>query len=247
MQIPDNILKNTEAALALLASAMALSGMLLAWVVYAAVFFSLQDIESAFLPQIDLAISAVQNTQSIILSASQSAGSASQGIESLASALSSYSSSTKSIAGSLSAIAAIPPFSLDSSISSAAQELDNAAGLFSNASGSISDAGNSLLTASSALQQTTDDLEAAKTSLRSAKTGLKSAIGTLHLAAFAASASLSALFFSVILVSLSILLSHYPRLFEKKQKPKKGPFSGCLKSSTKKNPFRRIEKRPRKN
>jgi hypothetical protein len=61
-----------------------------------------------------------------------------------------------------------------------------------------------------------DDLAGMASSLGTARREFKNAMFMLNMVALASTLALAMLFSSVLMVSLSILLSHYPRLFEKK-------------------------------
>lgn len=212
----QEILKNAQAALALFSSVLAFGGLLLCAAGYAAVFLSISQLDNAISPQIDAASAAIGDTQALLSSAEQSASSASQGLSEVSSALSAYSESTKGMGDSLAGVASVPPFSLDSRLSAAAAKLQDASALFANASQSLNSSAISVLNATQSLKKTADDLGEAKKSLGQAKEGFKGSVGMLHIASLSAALALSALFSSVLLLSVSMLLPHYPRFFKKK-------------------------------
>ena len=211
------MLQNTSAALAALSAALAAFGMLCAALLCFFLFSSLASLDSAISPQLDLAISAASDFQSVASSASQSAESATGAINALSGALASYADSSKDVGDSLSAVAAIPPFSLDSRFSSAASSLRASSVQFANASAQMNETAWGAAGATGALKKSSEDLASAKGSLEGAKFFFKSAIGSLQLASIALFLALEALFSSVLLVSVSVLLTHYPRLFAQKK------------------------------
>ncbi len=221
----SEILKNSQAALALFSSVLAVGGLLLCIAGYVLVFLSIGRLDNAISPQIDAASSAVGDTQALLSSAEQSALSASQGLGEVSSALSAYSESTKGMGDSLAGVAAVPPFSLDSRLSTAAGKLREASNLFANASQSLNNSAGSVVNATQSLKKTADDLGEAKKSLGQAREGFKGTVGMLHIASLSAALALSALFSSVLLLSLSVLLQHYPRFFKKKDGGEEEPDS----------------------
>ncbi len=211
----SEILKNSSAGLAALSAVLAACGLLLSAACYVALFLTINSLDSAISPQIEAAASAVADTELLLSSASQSAGSASRGLSEVSGALAAYSESTKGIGDSLGSVSSIPPFSLDSRLSTAAAKLRDASSLFANASQSLSSSAGSIVNATQSLNKTADDLGSAKKSLEQARSGFRGAIGTLHIAAFVGGLALAALFSSVLLLSASALLPHYPRLLQK--------------------------------
>jgi hypothetical protein len=217
MPVPPNLLKNTEAALAFFAAVLAAGGLLLSAAAALSVFLFANGLQSSVGPQIDSAANAVSDMQGLLGSAQASAGSASAGLEYVSVALQSYSESSGGIADSLSSISAIPPFSLDTRLSTAASKLKDASAQFQNASQSLNESSSSLLSAVSGLNRTSGDLGSAEQSLRSAQADFAGAVGMLKIASVAGGLALVVLFGSVLLLSLSILLSHYPRFFAGKE------------------------------
>ena len=68
------------------------------------------------------------------------------------------------------------------------------------------------------LRSTSNDLDAASLRIGEAQSSFRSAMGLLHLAAMAGCLSLLALFSSVLFLSISVLLSYYPKLFSSGKK-----------------------------
>jgi len=214
MGIPQNLLENTEAALAVFAALLAACGLLACGAAYFFVFLFLQNADGMVSPQIDSAETALGNVQATMASAAESTQSASEGIASLSSALASYSSASKNISDSISDISKVPPFSLDSRFSSSAASLKMASAYFADAAKSVNATAEAANGTFAGVKKTAADLDSAKSSLQSARKSFKDALGALHLAALAGFFSLGALFSSVMLLSSSVLLSHYPRFFE---------------------------------
>lgn len=214
MRIPSDFLSNTQAALAALSALLSIGGLLFTIIFGFFLVSALASIDSAISPPLDSAIAASGNLHDMALSAAASAESATGAINALSSALASYADSSKDVGDSISALAAVPPFSLDSRFSSAAASLKASSQQFSNASAQMNATAWGAAGATEALRKTADDIGSAKGSLEGAKFFFKSAIGSLQIAAIALFLALEALFSSVLLLSVSILLSHYPRLFE---------------------------------
>jgi len=118
---------------------------------------------------------------------------------------------------SMGAIAKVAPFSLDNRFSSAADGMEQAAGYFAGAAASANASAGAAQDAAAAMQTAAADLQSAKTAVDSAKESFRSAMNMMQLAALGGALALCALFSSVLLLSLSVLLTHYPRLFERKQ------------------------------
>ena len=215
MHLPSGILKNTEAALALLALCMGAVGLLLCTAGYFSFFFFLQNLDAAVVPQIDSTVNALSNLQPAVASVSESAETASAAIGPLSGALASYSASSGEVSDTLTSLSMVPPFSLDKRVPASATKLREASRLFSNASQILNSSATSAISAALSIKKTSEDLDSARQSLLGAKAGFKSAVGMLQIGALAAYLALLALFSSVLLISASMLLSHYPRLFEK--------------------------------
>lgn len=213
-----DLFRDSQAALAALAAALSVAGLLFSLGGYVSFFLFIGSLDSSISPQIESAEAAVVGTGEILSGAEESASSASQGLSEVSGALSAYSESTLGMADSLSSVAAIPPFSLDSRLSSAAGKLREASGLFASASAHLNNSSSSILNATGSLRSTAGDLSKAKGSLGQAKALFKDALSKLHLVALAMALALALLFSSVFSLSLSVLLPHYPRLFSKKEK-----------------------------
>ncbi len=230
MQLPEGILENTEAALALLAAGLSAAGLLLCLAAYAALFLSLQSAEKAILPQFDSASAALSDAQQVVSSAAESAGFASLAVGNVSSALYEYADASRGLSDSLGAIASNPLFSLDPSIASSASKMEQASDFFSGAASSLNSSASGAASAASSVRKLSDDLSSAKNSLEGSRSGLQSAFGALNLAALLAAICICALFSAVLSLSVSVLLSHYPRMFgggkkqqaQEKPKPPKG-------------------------
>ncbi len=216
MQLPPDVMKNTAAFLALVAGALACAGLALTLLSYAAFFFFVQGIDSTVSPQLDTAVSAISNTQSTLASAADSAGSASGAISNGTLALYSYADATDGISSTLSSIAQNPLISLDPQIGTSAAQLRNASVFLREAAQSLNRTSGSAGSAAASLKKVSLDAADAKKSVSAAKEGFKAALGTLTIAGFLATLCFLALFSSVGLLSVSMLLSHYPDLLSKK-------------------------------
>ena len=212
-----NLLENGEAALAALAALLSAAGLVLSIAAYAFVFLSLQSADSTVSQQIDAASLAVGDAHAIAASAALSAQNASSAISSFSSAIAAYAQATANASSSMGDIAKVAPFSLDNRFSSAAAGMGQAAGYFADAAASANASAGSAQDAASEMQTASLDLQSARTAVDSAKEGFSNAIGMLQLAALGGALAACALFSSVLLLSLSVLMTHYPRLFRKKQ------------------------------
>lgn len=219
--MPADILKNTEAFLALLSALLCVAGVFLTLTLYAALYLSIGYVESSIIPQIDSAQAALLSASDSVSAVANSTSTASQSLVSLSDSFIHYSDSAKNISESLNSISAVPPFSLDARFASAAKSFRVGTFYFQNASTALKQAAHSASGASAAIKGTRDDIDAAQSSLSTTKNGLKNAFFMLNIAAIIVTLSLLLLFFSVLSVSFSILLSHYPRLLEKGERQEK--------------------------
>lgn len=217
IQIPPDILENTQAVLAVLAMAISIAGMLLCLGAYAAFFISMQNIDATVSPQFDSAYLLISGSQSAILSASNSSESLAAAMLYISNGTAAYSQSTSSLSDSLSAVSKVPPFSLDTKFASAVASMDSASASFAQASASMNESAASAAGISATLGEATYNLGQAGQSIAAAKESFKSAILMADIAGLFGCIALVAFFSGVIFTSLSILLSHYPRLFGKKQ------------------------------
>ena len=218
MRIPPDIMENTAAAFALAAFFLSLSGIVASLLVYAASYMALSSIDSALSPQFESAESALSDASASFSLAANSSAYAYDAINSVSEALQSYSDSTSSLSSSLSDISLIPPFSLDARLSSAAGDLKQASWQFANASRSASEMASSAKSAAASVQGITNDLDTAAAKISDAKRNFHSSISSISLLALLFSACLLALFSSVALVSLSVMLSHYPNMLARAEK-----------------------------
>ncbi len=213
--IPQNLIANTEAALAALSAALAAAGLLLCAVAYFGVFLFLQNADSALSPQIDSAQAALGDAQAVVFSASQAAEPAVETMAAVEGALFAYSSASRNVSDSLADISKVPPFSLDARIASSAASMRRASDYFAEAAKSANSSAKAASTAIADIRKASADLDSASSSLTQSEKSFKDAIGSLHLGALAGFFALSALFSSVMMLSASMLLTHYPRVFEK--------------------------------
>lgn len=217
MQVPEGILENTGAALALLSAVLAAGGLLLCIGAYAASFFALQSAEKAVMPQFDSASAALSGAQAVASSAAQSVDSASLAIGNVSAAFAGYADSAGSLSDSLGTLAAVPPFSLDPKIASSAARMKEASQFFSGAASSLNSSASQAGDAAAGAGKMADNLGNAVRTLEESLSSVKSAFGMLNAAALVFSLCLFGLFSSVLLISASVLLQHYPRLFDRKK------------------------------
>jgi len=217
MQLPSDILKNTEAALALLSGALGLLGLLLCLAGLGASFLFIQGAQQAVLPQIDSAISSVSDVQQTINYAASGAESGKVAVGNLSGAFAAYADSSNGLSDTLAGISAIPVIGADPKISDAAMKMRVASAQFAGAAQSLNATSAAVGSAASSLRKTSDGLSGAKQTLADAKNALGAAFGALYLVAIAGALCMAALFGSVCLLSVSVLLSHYPRFFDSKE------------------------------
>lgn len=210
-------MKNTAAFLAVVAGALACAGLALTILSYLAFFFFIQGIDAIVSPQLDAASSAISNTQSMLAGAADSAASASGAISNGTLALFSYADATDGIGNTLSSIAQSPLFSLDPQVATSAQKLRDASAFLRGAAVSLNQTSGSAGSAAASLRKVSLDASNAKAAIGQAKDGFKGALGMLSIAGFLAMLCSLALYSSVGLLSLSMLLSHYPDLLAKKE------------------------------
>ena len=211
------MMKNTAAFLALVAGILACAGLALTLLSYAAFFFFMQGIDNMVSPQIDSLSATVVDAQQTVSSASDAAGAASGALANLSVSLVNYAGAGDSIGATISSVSqnallsAVAPQLAGSAakLSDASLAMRGAAEQFNATSGSAG-------AASSSLRQASNDLSSASASMAQAKEGFKSALGMLGIAGLLVMLCGLALFSSVGLVSVSMLLSHYPDFFSKK-------------------------------
>lgn len=222
MRMPEGVLQNTAAAFALFSLLLSLSGMAACIALYASSYVALSSIDAVLTPQFDSAESALFGASAAISSAAGSSSQAASAISSVSSALQSYSDSTSELSLSLSGLASVPPFSLDPKIASAAASMSQASQQFANASQSASQMSASAESALTSFQGVADDVGRAASNLSDAKRNFKSALSSLSWLSLIFCLCLAALFSSVALLSLSMLLSHYPNMLERAEKEAAG-------------------------
>jgi len=217
MELPKGILQNTEAALALFSAFLAIGGIALCLGAYAAFFLFTQNLDLTVSAQIDAYSAVILDAKQAVLSTAAGTASANGAISNISNALGAYSESAKGMGDSLATVGAIPPFSLDSRISSSAAKLREASGYFSGAASSLNSSSLQIGSAGDSLKKMALDLDGAGNSLSEAKQGFKSALSALNVATLVGTLALCALFSANLLLALSMLLSHYPRFFDKKE------------------------------
>ena len=213
IEIPPDILENSEAALALFATIICLTGIAICIIAYVAFFTAMQNVSTAVSPQFDSIYTVISDTQGMLIQASNSTQSLSDAMQNLSLATSAYSTSTSGISNSLSAIAKVPPFSLNTQFTSSVATLQGASADFAGAAASMNSSASEAQNISDAFQTAIFDVGQAGQTVSGAKASFDSAVLTMDIAGLFACIAMIAFFLSVILVSVSILLSHYPRLF----------------------------------
>ena len=211
-------MENTAAAFALAAFLLSLFGIVASLAVYAASYMALSSMDATISPQFESAESALADAGASLSHAANSSTHAYDAISSVSAALQSYSDSTSSLSSSLSDIAAIPPFSLDTRLQSASGGLRLASQRFANASQSASQMASSAQSAAASVQSMAGDVDAAASGISDAKRNFRASLSGIGLLSLVFSACLLALFSSVMLVSLSALLSHYPNMLARAEK-----------------------------
>ncbi len=220
MQIPSDLAQNTSAFLAAVAAAIGAAGLFLALLCGAAMYFSVQGLGAAFLPQVDSAIVAIEDAQGMLSSAEQTASYAGQGLGHASAAFAAYSESSAELGNSLGAIASVPPFSLDPGFASASAKIAGAGASFSAASLALNSSAEGMGNSTIAIRKANEDIGSARERLASAKSELSGAFGIIGIGIAIGTLAGVALFSSVVAISLSILIAYYPKLFEKKEEPK---------------------------
>ncbi len=211
------MMKNTAAFFALVAGALACAGLVLTLLSYVAVYFFLQGVDSMVSPQIDTLSAAVSDSQQTVSDAADAAGSASVAIANITHSLSAYAGASDSIGATLSS------FSQNQLLSALAPQIADSVSKLNDASSSMREAATALNStsasagaAAASLHSAASTMETAKESMAQAKQGFKSALGMLSIAAMMMALCGISLFSSVGLLSLSLLISHYPDLLSKK-------------------------------
>ena len=208
-------MENTAAAFALFAFFLSLSGIVASLAVYAASYMALSSMDATLSPQFESAESALTGASISFSLAANSSAHAYSALNSLSEAFQSYSDSTSSLSSSLSDISSIPPFSLDARLTSASGDLRQASQQFANASRSASQMASSAQSASASVQSLANDIDTAASKISEAKLNFHSSLSGIGLLSLLFSICLLALFSSVMLVSLSVLLSHYPNMLKR--------------------------------
>jgi len=211
-------MENTATAFALVAFFLSLSGMVAALAVYAASYMALSSIDATISPQFDSAEAALMDASASISLAAGSSAYAYDTLSSASAALQSYSDSTSALSSSLSDIAAVPPFSLDARLLSASGDLKQASAHFANASQSASQMASSAQSAVSSVKSVANDIGSAASGVSDAKRNFRASLSSIGLLSLLFSLCLLALFSSVALACLSIMLSHYPNMLERAEK-----------------------------
>jgi hypothetical protein len=217
MRVPKDMMANTATVLALFAIILSLFGIAASLALYASSYMALGSVDAALSPQFNSAKAALLSASEAISYAANSSEYGYDALNSVSGAFLSYSDSTKALSSSLDGIASIPPFSLDPNLAAAASSMQTASSQFSNASQSAVKMAGLARSASSSMQGTATDVSNAASQLEGAKRNFKSTLSAIGMLSFFFCLCLLALFSSVILVSLSLLLSHYPDLLDKEK------------------------------
>jgi hypothetical protein len=217
MQLPPDMMKNTAAFLAFIAGALAGVGLALTLLSYVAFYFLVQGVDGVITAQFDPLLASVTDAQQTVSSAADAASFASGGLSNLSISFSTYADASDSIGTALSAFTQNPLLAtLAPQITASVTKLNDASSSMRGAAAEFNSTAGSTGSASASLRQASIDISSAKTAMAQAKEGVKSALGMLSIMGFLAMLCALCLFSSVGLVSISMLLSHYPDLFAKK-------------------------------
>ncbi len=215
MRIPPELLENTATALALAAFLLSIAGLAASLLLYAFAYMAIGSIDASLSPQFDSAEAALLSASEAASGAAGASTQASESIASVADALQSYSSSTDALSSSLEGLASLPLLSIDPGIQEAAAEMGQASQHFANASQSALEMSGSAQATVLSVQEIAEDLEAASYQMPESKRSFKSALSSAGLMALVGWLCLTALFSSVALLSLSMMLSHYPNMLSR--------------------------------
>jgi hypothetical protein len=182
-----------------------------------AFYFLVQGVDGVITSQFDPLLASVTDAQQTVSNTADAAGFASGALSNLSVSLSSYADASDSISSTLSAFTQNPLLAtLAPQITGSVAKLGEASVSMRGASAEFNATASSTSSASSSLRQASLDLSNAKNAMAQAKEGVKSALGMLSIMGLLAMLCALCLFSSVGLVSISMLLSHYPDLFAKK-------------------------------
>jgi len=209
-------MKNTAVLFSLAALALACAGLVLTLLAYAAFFLFVQGIGASAYPSLDAAALSIGDAQQTLSYSADVAGVAPGAIANLTIAVSSYADATDGIGNLLSSIAQNPLLSLDTQLSSSVSQLRTASSALRGASQSLNSSSGSAASAVASLRKASSDMNEARNSVLQAKGSFSSALGMLNIAGFLLALVAVALFSSTGMLSVSVLLSHYPDLFSKK-------------------------------
>ncbi|MEM4554828.1 MAG: hypothetical protein QXT25_03200 [Candidatus Anstonellaceae archaeon] len=209
--ISDELFSKAELAIATIAAAVGILGLILSAVGYLLFFLFVQQIENAAKSQIDSLAVQLEDARQLANQAAASTERISMIVIGLGEGVSHYSTATKNLSDSMSDIAKVPPFSLDARFGSAVSNLKSASLALSKAAVAANESSASIINTAATLNKTASDLGNAKNSLMEAKKQLKEAFGMLNLAALAAFFALALVFFSVILLSALKIAKQYVR------------------------------------
>lgn len=213
MKVPQNMMKNTSVVLAMSAAVLSAAGLVLALLSYTAFFIFLQGIDSSVSPQMDLASRTSLDARQALLDSAAATGSASGAIRNATLALSSLADSTDGMRSTISQLSQATFIPGSAQLAASAASLQNSSAYFRNASQALSGMSSSTDAASVSLTSLAADLEGASGSIKDAKQGFRDALSMLSLAGLFAAICVCGLFSSTFLLSLSVLLSHYPDFF----------------------------------
>jgi len=215
MRIPPDLMANTATALAFVAFVLSFAGAAACVVLYASAYMALGSIDATVSPQFDSAEAALSDASASLYLAANSSAYASDALSSVSGALQSYSDSTSALSSSLDGVASIPPFSLEPRLQAAAGDMRQASLQFANASQSAAQMSISAKSAVLSVESIASSMGSAASKMSEAKRNYHSAMSGISLMALIFCLCLLALFSSVALVSLSLMLSHYPDLLKR--------------------------------
>ncbi|MEM4634249.1 MAG: hypothetical protein QW275_03785 [Candidatus Anstonellaceae archaeon] len=198
-------LSNPKAALALIAGALGALGILVSLISLAASLFSTSIMERIVLQQISSFEASAYDLEQLALRSAQAADEGSSAMSDLSEAFELYANSSEGIADSISAIGSLPLVG-SKKLSDSAFAMRNASDIFSNASLHLKQSSASISEASFLIKKSAKDINSARSLLGDSAKEIKNAFLALYVAEVFAALALCALFFSVCLLSASILL-----------------------------------------
>lgn len=221
MQLPPDMMRNTAAFISFVAMIIAGAGLILSVFAYASFHFFISSIQNAALSQIDTLSATASDAQQTLLYAADGAKSASSAAAGIAQSLNFSAQASGKLASALSSLSQNPAFSFVPQIKEAEEGLRSSSEKMQLATEEFGRAAASVSSAAGSLSKTAEDIGAAKSSILQSKESLKEAFSYIGMAGLLLLFVALALFSSVGMVALSVLLSHYPYLFAKKEQEKK--------------------------